>query len=67
MTKFTKQGNKIIAIDTEANNKLIRIQQAKKYLSEPLTIREDEDIAFGSLSMYIEHKTSARTHRFWQL
>jgi hypothetical protein len=37
---------------------------------EPLTLKPDEDIAFGSLAMYLidptpENRLKDRIHRFW--
>lgn len=74
MIIHTQRGNTIITFNTEAKKSFNRVQEQRNrevWIDdyEPLTIAENEDIAFGSLEMYLgdSKEIKARTHRFWRL
>ena len=67
MKAFITSQKQIICIKTDAKKQLENnIISPKHYHYDEMIIRDDEDIAFGSLSFYFDNANKERQHKFFK-
>ena len=63
-TKFIREKLAVIAVNTQADKKFKNQIKSKNFDPTPITVKDTEDMVFGSLSFYIKDSTP-RSRRFF--